>query len=133
MFIFGWILKFLSSSAITSVTSYLTTRANTAVQTHQADTAAAVEIVKAEVQAELFTRQAQAAMSSRHDWIVSWLGGCFVFHIFMIVLDSVFHLGWQVSALPAPMDQWEGQIVLALCCVGPAKSVAQYVANKVWK
>lgn len=133
MFIFGWILKLFSSSIIGKVTDYLTTRANDAVQTHGQDTTAATQIVVAQMQAEIEARKAQAVIAGQHGWIVGALGGVFVFHIAMTVLDSVFHLNWKVSALPAPMDQWEGQIVLALACVGPTTSLVSRVVARVWK
>lgn len=129
----SFIINLLSSPFIGAVTNVLNKRVDAAVETHKMDTAAATQMVVAQMQAEIEARKAQSAMSSRHDWIVSWLGGAFVFHVFMIVLDSVFHLNWNVSALPKPMDEWEGQIILALCCVGPTTNIVNRVVGRVWK
>lgn len=133
MFILTWILKLCSSSVIGKVTDYLTARSNDAVTIHGQDATAATQIVVAQMNAEVEARKVQKELAGQHGWIVGALGGLFVFHIGMIILDSVFHLNWNVAALPAPMDQWEGQIVLALCCVGPTTSLVNRVVARVWK
>lgn len=130
---FSFILKFFSSATIGKITDYLTARANDAVQTHGQDTTAATQIVVAQMQAEIAARQVQAQVASKHDKLVSWIGGALAFHITMIVLDSVFHLNWKVDALPAPMDSWEGLIVLTICGAAPVTNIANRVIEKVWK
>lgn len=131
-FIFSWVLQLFSSGVIKDVTSYLSKRSDNAAETHKTDAQSATQIVVAQMTAEVEARKAQAALSSRHDWIVGSLGAAFVFHIWMIVLDSVFHLNWNISSLPEPMNQWEGQIVLALCCVGPTQTLVHKVVDRVW-
>lgn len=131
-FIFTWLLKFVSSGVVDKITGYLTTRSNNATDEHKANTKAATDIVVAELNSAVEVRKIQQAFSSRHDWIVDWIGGAFAFHITCVVLDSVFHLAWDVKALPAPMDEWEGQIILALCVAGPTTSIAKHVVSKVW-
>jgi hypothetical protein len=130
---FGWILKFFSSGVVKDVAGWLTAKSNDQATMHGQDTTAATQIIVAQMQGELAMRTAQSALSSRHDKLVSWIGAIFAFHLMMIMLDSVFHLGWKVAELPGPMADWEGRIVLALCCATPAVNVANRLIEKVWK
>jgi hypothetical protein len=34
-------------------------------------------------------------------------------HYAAVILDSIYQFSWDVAALPAPMDQWEGTIILS--------------------
>lgn len=132
-FIFGWALKFVTGGALSSVMDWLKTQANNAALEHKADTEAAAAILTAHVQAEIEARKAQVAVSSRHDKLVTFIGSAFAFHVWMIVLDSAFHLNWNVAALPAPMDGWEGQILLSFFIVAPTATVAKTLISKIWK
>lgn len=42
-----------------------------------------------------------------------------------VIADSIFRFSWNVSALPAPLDEWAGGIVLSLFLVDGAQGVAR--------
>ncbi|QGZ36813.1 hypothetical protein [Stappia indica] len=42
-----------------------------------------------------------------------------------VIADSIFGFAWNVSALPAPLDEWAGGIVLSLFLVDGAKGIAR--------
>lgn len=133
----GWVfdfgMKFISSGLVEKITGFLAKASDNAAANRQAEVKAATDIVVAHLNEQVEARKAQKELSARHDKIVSWIAGAFAFHITMIVLDSVFHLGWKVDSLPAPMDDWEGRIVLALCCAAPTSALVKSVVSKVWK
>lgn len=133
MFILTWVLQFFSSGVIKDVASWLTARSNDQATMHGQDAQAATSIVVAQMQAEIAARQAQASVSSRHDRVVGFIVWTFGFHVFMVMLDSVFHLGWNIYALPKPMDQWEGLVILAVCGAAPVTNVANRIIDRVWK
>lgn len=133
MFILNWILQFFSSKVISSVTDYLTKRSNDIAVMHGQDTTAATQIVVAQMQAEIEARKAQLVFSSRHDKLVAWIASAFILHIWMLVLDRCFHLGWDIGMLPDPLNEWEGRILLSFFIVTPAASLAKAVLTKVWK
>lgn len=42
-----------------------------------------------------------------------------------VIVDSIFGLSWNVAALPPPLDEWAGGIVLSLFLVDGAKGIAR--------
>lgn len=130
---FAWLLKIFTSQTIGKITDYLTARSSDLATTHGHDTKAATDIVVAQMQAEIEARKAQVAFTSRHDTLVTWIASAFILHVWMIVLDRCFHLGWNVPALPKPLDEWEGTIILSFFIVTPAATLAKAVIAKVWK
>lgn len=42
-----------------------------------------------------------------------------------VIADSIFRFSWNVAALPAPLDEWAGGIVLSLFLVDGAQGVAR--------
>lgn len=132
-FIFGWLLKIASSGVIDKITGYLTARSADATTQHSDDAKAATQIVVAQMQAEVDTRKVQAEQAGKHGWLVTFLALPFGLHVWAIVLDSIFHLGWKVAALPSPMDNWEGQIILSFFIVVPAAAAATHIVKSIWK
>lgn len=137
MFIFttilGWLMKFASSKLVEQVTDYLTKRSNDIAVMHGQDTTAATQIVVAQMQAEIAARAEQGKFSSRHDKLVAWIASAFILHIWMLVLDRCFHLGWNIELLPDPLSDWEGRIILSFFIVTPTASLAKTVIERVWK
>lgn len=133
MWFFSWILKFFSAGVVKDVTSWLTARSNDAATMNGQNTTAATSIIVAQMQAEVAARQAQASVASQHGWVVGFIIWTFAFHVFTVMLDSVFHFGWKVFALPAPMDTWEGLVILAVCGAAPITNVANRLIDRVWK
>lgn len=131
--IFGWALKLFSSGVIKDVMGYLQKRADAAVETHKTDAQAATQIVVAQMQAELEVRKEQDKLAQPHDKLVSWIGAAFVLHIWMITLDTCFHLGWGISALPGAFGQYEIQFLCFLIGAGTLLSIGKAVVSRVWK
>jgi hypothetical protein len=131
--IFAWILQLFSSPIIGKVADYLEKRSNDIAVMHGQDTTAATQIVVAQMRAEIEARKAQAALASRHDKLVAWIAAAFILHIWMIVLDTCFHLKWGITLLPQPLDDWEGRIILSFFIVTPVASLAKAAIAKVWK
>lgn len=132
-FIFGWLLKLVSGGAIKNVMGYLQQRSSDAEEEHKTDAQSATQIVIAQMQAELELRKGQQALAQPHDKLVSWLGAGFVFHVWMMILDSVFHLNWKIASLPGPFGQYEVQFLAFLIGAGTVLSLGKTVASRVWK
>lgn len=132
-----WLLtlatKLFSSTILERVVGYLEKRSNDAAAMHGQDTTAATQIIVAQLQAEIEARKAQSEFTSRHDKLVAWIASAFILHIWMLVLDRCFHLGWNIDMLPEPLNDWEGRILLSFFIVVPASSLAKAVIAKVWK
>lgn len=53
-----------------------------------------------------------------------------MFHVGAVVLDSVFHYGWKIAALPGPIAEWEGQIILSFFIVGTTQNLVRQWINR---
>ena len=47
-----------------------------------------------------------------------------------VVLDSMFHLGWKIAALPSPLDEWAAVIITSLFLVDGAKGIARTIVAR---
>lgn len=131
--IFGFVLKFFTSGALTSITNWLTNKANAEAAMHEADTVAATGIIVAQLQAEIEARKVQASLASGHHTITSWVGAAFALHVWCITLDSIFHLGWNIAALPGVFGDYEIQYLLFLIGGGAVTSISRSIIAAVWK
>lgn len=50
--------------------------------------------------------------------LTAWVLCMFVLHLTAIWLDTMFGLGWRVAKMPAPIDEYEWQIILSLFGLG---------------
>lgn len=113
-----------------SVMNYFTAKSNNAVLTNGQNVGADVAMGQAEITAQLEAQRIAAASRDKLSasrwtvWILPELCAIFSFHVFTVVLDSVFHLNWQISALPAPMDKLE--IDVLMIGAGVAGGVSAY-------
>ena len=41
------------------------------------------------------------------------------------MIDSMFHLGWKIAALPSPLDEWAAVIITSLFLVDGAKGITR--------
>ncbi|MBR9765710.1 MAG: hypothetical protein GYB53_19855 [Rhodobacteraceae bacterium] len=86
------------------------------------------ERIKADVVMEYYRSRA-GWMQAGGFWLLAAFGGVVLFHFGAVAIYSVFWCAdcawpqpWTIAALPAPMDEWEGWIVLA--CIGGAGAFA---------
>ncbi|NPU64602.1 hypothetical protein HL667_06295 [Bradyrhizobium sp. 83012] len=124
-FFLGLVFKFFSSGILTKVADYLEKRSADQALMHGQDMSAATAIVVAQINAEIEARKAQVEFSSRHDKLVAWIVAPFILHVWMLVLDRCFHLGWDIGMLPDPLNDWEGRILLSFFIVTPAANLAK--------
>jgi hypothetical protein len=51
----------------------------------------------------------------------------FVAHLWAVWLDTQFRLGWRIPKFPAPMDEWQGAIMLSFFGIYTLGKTAQSV------
>jgi hypothetical protein len=65
-------------------------------------------------------------------WVTSWIRPLIVYpcviHFGAIVLDSTFHLGWNIAKLPPPYEGYEQAIILSFFIARPFEKVARVFA-----
>lgn len=97
----------------------------------QAGVAADTQIALAQVNAELETRKAQAAIlrADRGWWVTAWIRPLIVYpcvvHFGAILLDSTFRFGWGIARLPPPYDAYEQVIILSFFITRPFEKAAR--------
>lgn len=109
---------------------YLGKRSDNAVLTNGQNVTGDATIAQAQLTAYVEERkviaQERAAqhLSPWTAWMIPAAFGLCMLHFGAIVLDSTFRFNWQVAKLPAPYDQMEWSIVMAVIgVVGIAPTV----------
>lgn len=123
----GFLIRFLGDGVLSRVVAYLEKKqdADTARDGHARDVA--VEAIKAEIA----TRQAAAEIVKAEQgwWVTALIRPLFAYPLiawwWAVILDSIFRLGWKVAALPKPLDEWAGWIVLAYFVTRPFEKAAK--------
>lgn len=93
-------------------------------------------LLKESVQADLEINRMKMQMATIHNewWVTRWIMPAFAypiaFHFGAVILDSVFLFEWDVAALPGPMAEWEGQIILSFFIIGTAERMVSKWVNK---
>lgn len=98
----------------------------------QAGMSADADIIKAQLQAQIAIDQVRQAQNS---WIgakiIAGTAGEFsAIYYGAIVIDSIFHFGWDIAKLPAPWDQYAWLILSSFIIVSPAAPVLS--ATTAW-
>lgn len=76
----------------------------------------------------------QMAAINQQWWVTRWIMPAFAYpvaaHFGAVILDSIFHFSWNIAALPKPLDEWEGQIILSFFIVGTAERLVSQWLNR---
>jgi len=88
------------------------------------------------MEAEIETNRQKLMMNKllMEHWSTRFIVPGFAFitmaHYGAVVLDSIFLFDWNVAALPGPIADWEGQIILSFFIVVPAKDLLTKWLNR---
>jgi hypothetical protein len=115
---------------VSSVMNYFTAKSNNAVLTNGQNVGADVSVAQAQIAAQVEVRKlaaserAQLAESAWTVWMLPEVFALCSLHFAAIIIDSIFHLNWQIAKLPAPFDDLEVKIIMT--GAGIAGGVAAY-------
>jgi hypothetical protein len=120
------------SNAIPSVFGWLNKKQDTSLAGAQAAFGTDLEIAKATLQANL---QTELLKATQNNWIGAKIiagtaGELSAFYYGSIVLDSIFHLGWNIAKLPVPWDGYAWIILSSFIIVSPVAPVL--AATSAW-
>lgn len=93
-------------------------------------------LLKETIQSDIEINRMKLQMASINNewWVTRWIMPAFAypiaFHFGAVIADSVFLFKWDVAALPGPMAEWEGQIILSFFIVGTAERIVNKWVNK---
>jgi len=94
------------------------------------------DVLQRYMEAEVETNRQKLMMNKlfMERWETRWIIPGFAFitmaHYGAVVLDSIFLFDWNVAALPGPIAEWEGQIILSFFVVVPAKDLISAYLNR---
>ncbi|HXW72381.1 MAG TPA: hypothetical protein VEK34_13220 [Methylocella sp.] len=115
--------------------SYLGVRQKAILATTQSALEANAEVTHDLINAQIQADQIKAANNS---WIGAKIVACMagelsVFYYGSIVLDSIFHLEWNISKLPAPWDQYTWIILSSFIIVSPIAPTLSVITARLTK
>lgn len=115
---------------VSSVMGYFTAKSNNAVATNGQNVTGDVSVAQAQIAAQIevqklaASERVQLAQSRWTVWMLPELFAVFSAHVISIVIDSMFHLNWQIARLPPPFDDLEYKVLLT--GAGVAAGLAAY-------
>jgi hypothetical protein len=129
--ILGLILPAIGSF-LTPLFTYLGKKQDVTLSGAQTAMGADVAMNQAILNAQI---QAEQIKASQNQWIGPKIIACTagelsVLYYGAIVLDSMFHLDWQIDKLPAPWDQYSWVILSSFIVVSPVAPVLS--ATSAW-
>ncbi len=109
----GWLVKIVTGSVLKQADKWI----DRYIKFKNSKEKLRVDIAKQYFEAELRSRElAQQQLQLEHGWWVTrWIRPTFVYPLafwwIAVILDSIFHFGWEISKLPDPLYEWSGWIV----------------------
>ena len=116
MIFLKWILSWLSGGVLDRLLSYFEKRQDTGLERDKLVATVTTEEIKAEIEARRL--QAQIIQVEQGWWITALMRPFLFYplaaHYVAVVADSMFHFSFDIDRLPAPMNDWQGTILLSL-------------------
>lgn len=88
------------------------------------------------IQADIETNRLKVQMAAidKEWWVTRWIRPLLIYpvavHWTAVIADSIFFFDWDIAALPKPMDQWEGQMILSFFIVSNVTDLASKWLNR---
>lgn len=83
---------------------------------------------------EINRMKMQMAALNKEWWVTRWIMPSFAYPVaawwIAVILDSIFHFGWKISALPGPLADLAGQIILSFFIIGTTQSLVKQWLNR---
>ena len=115
------ILRALSGGLLEKVLAILRQRSDVEVAQARLRTDVAIQTITAEQAARLAARDVVVAEQQR--WWTASIRPLFALPLLIwwwaVIADSIFLFRWNVAALPKPLDEWAGWIMLAYFLAAP--------------
>lgn len=121
--LFGWIFSASFGKIFSGVLDYRNVKATI-------EAGVLKEVIQSDI--EINRLKMQMAAVNNQWWVTRWIMPGFAYPVMLhwgaVIADSVFMFPWNVAALPHPLDEWEGQIILSFFIIGTAeKMVGQWM------
>ncbi len=123
--IFKWIFSSTFGSVFSGVLDYRNVKAGI-------EAGVLKEVIQSDI--EINRLKLQMAAVNNQWWVTRWIMPAFAWpvavHWGAVILDSVFLFPWNVAALPHPLDEWEGQIILSFFIIGTTEKLVSQWLNR---
>lgn len=133
---FGFILKFLSGGVLDffqgMVGKYLSHKST------KVKAAASITVAQIEAERDVRIANKEIIIAEQGRWYTRIVRPCLALplcvHFGAITFVSTFPnsgFAWEVHALPAPMHEWEGVIILSYFMARPVEKIGTKIANRL--
>jgi hypothetical protein len=122
-----WILSWLGGGVLDRLLAHFEKRQDTQLERDKL----VATVVSEEIKAEIETRklQAQLIQVEQGRWVTALMRPFLFYplalHYVAVVTDSIFRFSWDIDRLPAPMDEWQGTILLSLFLSRPIEKLGR--------
>lgn len=115
------LLRALSGGLLEQVLAILRQRSDAEVAQARLRTDVAIQAITAEQAARLAARD--VVVAEQKWWVTASIRPLFALPLLIwwwaVIADSIFLFRWNVAALPKPLDEWAGWIMLAYFLAAP--------------
>lgn len=121
------LLRALSGGLLEQVLAVLRQRSDAEVAQARMRTDVAIQAITAEQAARLAARD--VVVAEQRWWVTASIRPLFALPLLIwwwaVIADSIFRFPWSIAALPKPLDEWAGWIVLAYFLAAPFDRLAR--------
>jgi hypothetical protein len=128
----SFLLKLATSGLLDKTLAALQVEANSDTERQRIDAGVAIEHIRA----ELARRQAErdVLVAEQGWWATSLMRPAFAYPLAVyyaaVILDSLGHFRWNVSALPPPIGDWSGWIISAIFLSETGERITRTIVNR---
>jgi hypothetical protein len=133
----GWLLKLLTGPLVDRVLGHLERQATNETEREKVRTLAAIEQIKLQLADRADARRAmnEVRLATAGFWemrlLTFLIAMPFVWHLWLVALDTCWPQPWNVLSFPAPFDEWEGAILLSFFGVAVAGAGLKSIAGAI--
>lgn len=126
---FGWIVSKIASTAFGKLFSGFLDYRN---QKSVIEAGILTQVIESDI--EINRMKMHMASINNEWWVTRWIMPSFAYPVAAwwsaVILDSIFHFGWKISALPPPLNEWAGQIILSFFIIGTTQGLIKQWMNR---
>lgn len=133
----SWLLSLLTGPAVDKVLSHLERKAENETEREKVRTEATIEQIKIATQDRADERATakEIRLATAGFWEMRLLTVLialpFVWHVWLVAVDTCWPQQWDVAAFPTPFDEWEGGILLSFFGVSVVGAGIKAVAGAI--
>ncbi len=126
-------LKWFTGTGVKALTSAYQAKLNSRTESERIAADVEIKHIEDVQDARQAGKEVRLATANFIEMRVLTVGVAFPFiaHLWAVGMDTIFKLGWQIDAFPAPFDEWQGAILLSFFGVAGGVGIARAIAGAI--